>query len=137
MKKEKLHEKVEFKNMRELVEWIGNTYGEKFAYSYRKDPVKGEVITKSCTQMRDDIRALATKLVEMGCTGKKSVIFGKYSYEWIVMYFSVLSIGGILVPLDKDWQGWYKGTDVETIWHWFDEHHSKGVGWLMNEYERV
>ena len=27
-------------------------------------------------------------------------------------------------------------TDVETIWHWFDEHHSKGVGWLMNEYER-
>ena len=38
--------------------------------------------------------------------------------------------------LDVDWQGWYKGTDVETIWHWFDEHHSKGVGWLMNEYER-
>lgn len=23
----------------------------------------------------------------------------------------------------------------ETIWHWFDKHHSKGVGWLMNEYE--
>ena len=37
--------------------------------------------------------------------------------------------------LDVDWQGWCKGTDVETIWHWFDEHHSKGVGWLMNEYE--
>ena len=36
--------------------------------------------------------------------------------------------------LDVDWQGWTKGTDVETIWHWFDEHHSKGVGWLMNEY---
>lgn len=36
--------------------------------------------------------------------------------------------------LDIDWNGWYKGTDVETIWHWFDEHHSKGVGWLMNEY---
>ena len=105
MKKEKLHEKVVFKNMRELVEWIGNTYGEKIAYSYRKDPVKGAIISKSFVQMRDDIRALATKLVEMGCTGKKSVIFGKYSYEWIVMYFSVLSIGGILVPLDKDWQG--------------------------------
>ena len=38
--------------------------------------------------------------------------------------------------LDVDWQGWSKGTDVETIWHWFDEHHSKGVGWLMNEYEQ-
>ena len=36
--------------------------------------------------------------------------------------------------LDIDWNGWYKGTDVEIVWHWFDEHHSKGVGWLMNEY---
>ena len=37
--------------------------------------------------------------------------------------------------LDVDWQGWCKGTHREEIWHWFDEHHSKGVGWLMNEYE--
>lgn len=37
--------------------------------------------------------------------------------------------------LDVDWQSWPKGTDVDTIWHWFDQHHSKGVGWLMNEYE--
>lgn len=37
--------------------------------------------------------------------------------------------------LDVDWQGWDKGTHIEEIWHWFDEHHSKGVGWLMNEYE--
>ena len=22
------------------------------------------------------------------------------------------------------------GTDVEDVWKWFDEHHSKGVGWL-------
>lgn len=27
------------------------------------------------------------------------------------------------------------GTFREDIWYWFDEHHSKGVGWLMNEYE--
>ena len=37
--------------------------------------------------------------------------------------------------LDTDLQGWSKGTSVDEIWHWFDEHHSKGVGWLMNEYE--
>ena len=39
--------------------------------------------------------------------------------------------------LDVDWQCWKKGTHREEIWYWFDEHHSKGVGWLMNEYERV
>lgn len=37
--------------------------------------------------------------------------------------------------LDADWLSWNKGTSVDEIWHWFDEHHSKGVGWLMNEYE--
>ena len=37
--------------------------------------------------------------------------------------------------LDVDWLSWNKGTPVDEIWHWFDEHHSKGVGWLMNEYE--
>lgn len=37
--------------------------------------------------------------------------------------------------LDVDWQGWSKGTTQDEIWHWFDENHSKGIGWLMNEYE--
>lgn len=37
--------------------------------------------------------------------------------------------------IDKYFQGWYKGIDLITIWHWFDKKHSKGVGWLMNEYE--
>lgn len=37
--------------------------------------------------------------------------------------------------LDVDWNSWSKGTHREEIWHWFDENHSKGVYWLMNERE--
>ena len=37
--------------------------------------------------------------------------------------------------IDIDWHGWSKGTHREEIWHWFDERHSKGVGWLMSERE--
>ena len=37
--------------------------------------------------------------------------------------------------IDIDWHGWSKGTHREEIWHWFDERHSKGVGWLMIERE--
>lgn len=36
--------------------------------------------------------------------------------------------------LCDDWRDWPKGTHREEIWYWFDEHHSRGVGWLMNEY---
>lgn len=45
------------------------------------------------------------------------------------------------IPIDKEecldinWNGFSKGIHREEIWHWFDEQHSKGVGWLMNEYE--
>lgn len=43
------------------------------------------------------------------------------------------------VPVDDDgcltdcFMGYEIGTDREEIWHWFDEHHSKGVATLMNE----
>lgn len=33
--------------------------------------------------------------------------------------------------LSDDWQGWSKGTTRDTIWRWFDEHHSKGIHWLL------
>ena len=35
----------------------------------------------------------------------------------------------------EDWFVFDKGTEREDIWYWFDEHHSQGVGWLMNEYK--
>lgn len=39
--------------------------------------------------------------------------------------------------IDIDWRDFPSGTHREEIWHWFDERHSKGVGWLMNEYEHI
>lgn len=37
--------------------------------------------------------------------------------------------------LDGKFLDFEKGTPVEEIWHFFDEKHSKGVGYLMNEYK--
>ena len=37
--------------------------------------------------------------------------------------------------LASKWNEFDVGTDRETIWNWFNRHHSKGVNWLMNEYE--
>lgn len=37
--------------------------------------------------------------------------------------------------IEEKWWCFPAGIHREDIWHWFDEHHSKGVGWLMNEYE--
>ena len=36
--------------------------------------------------------------------------------------------------LEEDWFIFPKGTDKEEIWHWFDEQHSKGVSYLLYEF---
>ena len=103
MNKDALHEKTEFTNVRSLIEWAAETYSEKYAYSFKKNPLHGDVTRITFTQLRDDVRALGSKLLAMGCAGRHCVVTGKPSYEWILTYFAVLSVGGVLVPLDRDW----------------------------------
>ena len=103
MKKHQLHEKLEFTNMRELIEFAGETYADKYAYSFRRTP-KSEITKIKFSSLRDDVRSLACELSDMGCAGKHCVIIGKLSYDWVLTYFAVLSIGGVLVPLDPEWQ---------------------------------
>ena len=103
MKNQKLHAKRTFANIRELIEWSADTYGDKTAFSFRPNPHKSETVSRSFTALRDDVRALASELLSMGCHGKHCALIGKFSYEWAVVYFAALSIGAVLVPLDRDW----------------------------------
>lgn len=101
MKKEALHEKLEFENMRDLVEKSAEMYGEKVYLSYRNASKETEKIT--FVQFRDDVRALACEMLAMGCAGKHCALICKPSCEWALVYFAAQSIGAVLVPLDRDW----------------------------------
>ncbi len=102
-KKHLLHPKREFENVRALIEWAGDFYSDRIAFSYRIDPRAKDVSKVSFPELRDDVRALATELLSMGCAGKHCVLIGKNSYEWALLYYSALAIGAVLVPLDRDW----------------------------------
>ncbi len=102
MKNHILHEKREFENVRALVEWAADFYKEKTIFSFRPDP-KSEIKKISFISLRDDVRALASEMLAMGCAGKHCVLVGKFSYEWAITYYAALSIGAVLVPLDRDW----------------------------------
>ncbi len=103
-RREQLHEKRDFPNIRALVEWAGETYDTQTAYSYRTAPGR-EVERASFRRLRDDVRALASALAELGVQGKACAVIGKFSYDWVRAYFAILSAGGVIVPLDRDWQG--------------------------------
>ena len=104
MKNEMLHERNDFVNVRALIEWAADTYGEDTAFSFRTKPTKEEtLVKKSYIELRDDVRALACELRSMGLAGKHCSVIGKASYEWALTYYATLSIGAVLVPLDREW----------------------------------
>ena len=104
MKKTKiLHEKREYSNIREAVEEMGEIYAGRYAYSYRIKPSDKEVVKKKYEELRDDVRALASEFISMGVSGKHIALVGKLSYHWILVYYATLAVGGVLVPLDKEW----------------------------------
>ncbi len=104
MSKHILHPRLQFNNVREIITWAGRTYGEKIAYSYREKASDKEILKVTFDQLQRDVEALTNTLINMGCTGKHCAVVGKLSYHWALVYFAVLSAGGVLVPLDKDWK---------------------------------
>lgn len=114
MKDKILHEKVEYRLIRDMVEAIGDLYGDKVAYRFRPNPHDKESTTKSYLELRDDVRALATELLARGYKGKHIVVLGKHSYPWIVTYYATMAMGAVLVPLDKDWGALELSDTVKT-----------------------
>jgi long-subunit acyl-CoA synthetase (AMP-forming) len=85
MKKHLLHEKNEFANIRELIEWAARQYRDKYAFSYRVTP-HSDIEKVTFRQFRNDVRALASEMLSMGCAGKHCVVIGKFSYQWALTY---------------------------------------------------
>lgn len=102
MKNHTLHEKLHFDTLRELLEWAAKKYEGKYAYSYTSSKVKQDKRIKF-EEFAADVRALASELSAMGCRGKHCCVIGKFSYDFALMYYATLSIGAVLIPLDKDW----------------------------------
>ena len=76
---------------------------------YRGNPaflVKKEKGGKYCRiryeQLRHDVEALGTKLLDMGLLGEKIGIIGENCYQWIVAYLAVVNGVGVVVPMDKE-----------------------------------
>ena len=114
MKDRILHEKVEYRTVRDMVEAIGDLYGDKIAFRFKPNPHDKEATTKSYTELRADVRGLATELLDRGYKGKHIVVLGKHSYPWIVTYYATMAMGAVLVPLDKDWGALELSDTVKT-----------------------
>lgn len=90
----------ELDNIRELLNWTANQYGDKIAFSYEQ---KHTVKTISYGTFKEQVLSLGTYLYSKGYHNKCHIaVIGENSYEWIQAYFAVVCGGNVIVPLDKD-----------------------------------
>jgi long-chain acyl-CoA synthetase len=85
-----------------MTENVAKKYPDRVAFSYKKDPHDSETIKVTYSQARDFIRDMGTELISMGFSDKHIALIGETSYEWISSYFCLMSIGSVVVPVDKD-----------------------------------
>ena len=86
--------------LRNLLERSEKKYGLDFAYK-ELDPERN-LHSYTFVQLREDVDALGTSLLERGLLGKHFAIVGESSYSYVVSYMAVSMGLGVIVPLDKE-----------------------------------
>lgn len=95
-----LYETTIFEDFRVMTENVAKKYPDRIAISYKKNPQEKYTINKTYLETRDYIRNIGTELINIGCRDKHVALIGESSYEWICSYFSLMSIGAVVVPID-------------------------------------
>lgn len=93
MKKDELH------NLRDLVDYAADVYGEHTAYQYL---VKKETVQKNYLDLKRDTETFSAFLKERGLEDAHVAVLGPTSYFWITAYLGIVNGGGVAVPLDKE-----------------------------------
>ena len=122
MKPYALNPTIEYRDMQQFLQGAASIYGNDIAYSFRRKPSDAESVKVSFAQLKDQVDDLAVALLELGCAGKHCAIVGKLTFPWIKLYYALLSIGAVVVPLDREWSGEELATtvafaDCEYLFH--------------------
>ncbi len=98
-----LYETTVFRDFRIMTENAAAKYPDRVAISYKNDPHDTKTVDVTYAEARDYIRNTGTELIAAGCRDRHVALIGESSYFWICSYFSLMSIGSVVVPIDKDY----------------------------------
>ena len=97
-----LYETTVFEDFRIMVENAANRFPDRPALSYKLSPKDKETVRVTFAQARDYIRHMGTELIHMGLRDRHVALIGESSYNWVCSYFSLMAIGSVTVPIDKE-----------------------------------
>ena len=74
-------------------------YGDKAVFKFNK---KDEVVEVSYNDLFTLVHNTALALKEVGIAGKKVILIGDTSVQWIVSYLATVAADGVIIPLDPN-----------------------------------
>ena len=95
------HEAEKITSLKQMLKVSAEKYNERPAFLVKKEK-GGNYEGIKYKQLKNDVDALGTALLNMGYGGSKIAIIGENCYEWITTYLAVVNGAGVVVPLDKE-----------------------------------
>ena len=99
--KDKLFQGETLRDFRELVARYESRFSNKPAFIYKKEPKATNYVSILYSQFVQDIKSLATSLLDIGLENKKVALIAPNRYEWCVSYLAVTTANISIIPLDK------------------------------------
>ena len=93
------YEYLPITDLKDMLDKTGKLYANNVAYQIRKKDNTYEMITHQ--EVREQINALGTALIDMGLKNKRIAVIGENRYEWEIAYLAIVCGTGIVVPFDK------------------------------------
>ncbi len=96
-----LYPAEQYPDFRQMLSDVATRYPNNNAFIVKRDKNKKEYTHITYKRFREDVNRLGTALLYAALPRRRIAIIGKNSYEWMMVYFSVLCGAGMAVPLDK------------------------------------
>ncbi|MGI6544946.1 MAG: AMP-binding protein [Fastidiosipilaceae bacterium] len=87
------------KDLKALVDYAAETYGEHSAYRYKVG--KKDIESKSFNDLKKDTEAFGNMLEGMGRAGQHIAVQGPTGYEWVVTYLGTVNSNSVIVPMNN------------------------------------
>lgn len=89
-----------FSDLREMVDFSGQTYGDQIAF---KDIQEDHSIREyTFSQLKKDTEAIGAFLLAQGYSGKHFALIGESSYQYVATYLAIVNWVGVIIPIDKE-----------------------------------
>ena len=96
----KLNEFEKITDLKDMLNKSVEKFPDRPAYIFKTDK-PGEFRTTKYKELKEEVDALGTTLINMGLEGKRIAVIAENRYEWNVAYLAVTCGTGVVVPLDK------------------------------------